>query len=130
MNLLHFRGAHAPFSPDTLVHTMIRRAVLVSLLALSLPLAAQQPPKLEPLPVPPPPPPGLQEESVSERPIRIAPGTNEQIEETLIEGKRVVRVTAPGGAVYYLREDLGEAGLRRDSLDQGIRAPLWVIQEF
>ena len=110
---------------------MIRRAVLVSLFALSLPLAAQQmPPKLEPLPAPPPPPPGLQDEAVGERPIRISPGANEQVEEMFIDGKRVVRVTTPGGAVYYLREDLGEAGLQRDSLDQGVRVPLWVIREF
>ncbi len=109
---------------------MLRRAVLASLLGLSLPLAAQQPPKLEPLPVPPPPPPGSQEESVGEAPVRITPGANEQIEETFVEGKRVLRVTTPGGAVYYLREGLGDAGRDRNSLDQGIGAALWVIQEF
>ncbi len=109
---------------------MIRRAVFLLLLAMASPLAAQQPPKLEPLPVPPPPPPGLQDESVSEAPVRITPGANEQVEETFVEGKRILRVTTPGGAVYYLRENLGDTGLGRDSLDQGIGAALWVIQEF
>jgi len=109
---------------------MIRRAVLVLLLGLALPLSAQQPPKLEPLPVPPPPPPGVQDEPIGEAPVRIAPGANEQVEETFVEGKRVVRVTTPSGAVYYLREGLGDAGRERNSLDQGIGAALWVIQEF
>ena len=113
---------------------MLRKSVLLIIGALvaALPLAVlpQQPPRLEPIPVPPPPPPGA-EPDVSEAPVRITPGANEQIEEIVIDGKRVVRVTTPGGAVYYLRDDLGESqGGRRDSLDQGIRVPLWVIREF
>ncbi|OGA16968.1 MAG: hypothetical protein A3G25_15785 [Betaproteobacteria bacterium RIFCSPLOWO2_12_FULL_63_13] len=91
---------------------------------------AQQPLGLEPLPEPPPPPPGAAAD-LSETPVRITPGANEQIEELLIDGKRVVKVTTPSGAVYYLRDDLGQSqGGRRDSLDQGLRVPLWVIQEF
>jgi hypothetical protein len=109
---------------------MIRRLAFFLFLALSVPVLAQQPLKLDPLPAPPPPPPAIQDDSLGERPIRITPGLNEQIEETLIDGKRVLRVTTPGGAVYYLREDLGETGIRRDTLDSGIRIPLWVIQEF
>ena len=109
---------------------MIRRTAFMLLLALALPAMAQQPPRLDPLPQPPPPPPGMQDDAPGERPIRITPGANEQIEETIIEGKRVVRVTTPGGAVYYLREDIGETGIRRDTLDSGLRIPLWVIQEF
>lgn len=108
---------------------MLRRGLLAWLLALALPLAAQQPPKLEPLPPPPPAPPGLQEDALGERPIRITPGVNEQIEETVIDGRRVLRVTTPGGAVYYLRGDL-DAGLPREGLDQRIRVPLWVVHEF
>ena len=113
---------------------MLRKSVLlafVAALAVVPPAVfAQRPPGLEPIPVPPPPPIGA-EPDVSERPVRITPGANEQIEEIVIDGKRVVRVTTPGGAVYYLRDDLGESqGGRRDSLDQGIRVPLWVIHEF
>ncbi len=109
---------------------MRRIAFLITLALLPLALHAQQPPKLEPLPPPPPPPPGAETDS-TETPIRITPGAAEQIEEIVIDGKRVVRVTTPGGAVYYLRDDLGESpGGRRDSLDQGIRVPLWVIKEF
>jgi hypothetical protein len=109
---------------------MLRKTVLLALAVLPLAVFAQQPPQLEPLPVPPPPPPSA-EPDVSEAPVRITPGANEQIEETVIDGKRVIKVTTPAGAVYYLRDDLGESqGGRRDSLDQGIRVPLWVIHEF
>jgi hypothetical protein len=110
---------------------MLRKSFLfASIAALPLAVLAQQPPRLEPIPVPPPPPPGA-EADVSEAPVRITPGANELIEEIEIDGKRVIKVTTPAGAVYYLRDDLGQSqGGRRDSLDQGIRVPLWVIQEF
>ena len=109
---------------------MRRLALLLTLALLPLALCAQQPPRLEPLPPPPPPPPGAETES-TETPVRITPGPNDQVEETVIDGKRVMRVTTPGGAVYYLRDDLGETpGGRRDSLYRGIRVPLWVIREF
>jgi hypothetical protein len=108
----------------------MRRTLVLLALVAALPLYAQQPPRLEPIPVPPPPPPGS-EPDASEAPVRITPGANEFIEEIVIDGQRVVRVTTPGGAVYYLRDDLGQSpGGRRDSLDQGVRVPLWVIQEF
>lgn len=113
---------------------MLRKSVLLAFaaaLAALLPVVfAQQRLGLEPIPVPPPPPLGA-EPDPSETPVRITPGANEQIEEIVIDGKRAVRVTTPAGAVYYLRDDLGESpGGRRDSLDQGIRVPLWVIHEF
>jgi len=43
----------------------------------------------------------------------------------------VVRVVTPTGHEYYLIEDLGDgAGLRNESLDSGVRVPLWVIRRF
>jgi hypothetical protein len=109
---------------------MRRLALLLAFVLLPLALYAQQPPRLEPPPPPPPAPPGTETES-TETPVRITPGPNDQVEETIIDGKRIMRVTTPGGAVYYLRDDLGESpGGRRDILDRGIRVPLWVIREF
>lgn len=109
---------------------MLRNPFLFALIAVPFAAFAQQPLGLEPLPEPPPPPPGVAAD-LSETPVRITPGANEQIEELLIDGKRVIKVTTPSGVVYYLRDDLGQSpGGRRDSLDQGIRVPLWVIQEF
>jgi len=110
---------------------MRRFSLTLALILLPISIYAQQPPKLEPLPPPPPPPPGAETESPAETPVQITPGPNDHVEESVIDGKRVVRVTTPTGAVYYLRDDLGESpGGRRDSLDRGIRVPLWVIREF
>ena len=110
---------------------MLRRLLALALFVVSLPLAAQQPPKLEPIPEPPPPPPGVSSEQPGEPPVRIQPGGGDQVEEQLIDGRRVVRVTTPAGQEYYLIEDLADGpGLRNESLDRGVRVPLWVIRRF
>jgi uncharacterized protein DUF2782 len=110
---------------------MSPRILALALFAVSLPLAAQQPPKLEPLPELPPPPPGVSTEQPGEPPVRIQPGGGDQVEEQLIDGRRVVRVTTPAGQEYYLIEDLGDGpGLRNEGLDRGVRVPLWVIRRF
>lgn len=109
---------------------MSRQILVLALLAVSLPLAAQQPPKLEPLPEIPPPP-GVSSEQPGEPPVRIQAGGGDQIEERIIDGRRVARVTTPAGLEYYLIEDLGDGpGLRNESLDRGVRVPLWVIRRF
>ena len=112
--------------------TMPSRALMFLLaLVLALPMGsfAQQPPKLEPLPEAPPPPPGVSND-VSERPIRITPGANEQFEETIVDGKATIRVTRPDGTVYYLMQDQRDAGVARQQGDSGLRVPMWVIREF
>lgn len=110
---------------------MLRRILASSLFAVALPLAAQQPPKLEPLPEPPPPPPGVSADQPGEPSVRIEPGASEQIDEKVIDGRRVVRVTTPAGQEYYLIEDLGDGpALRNEGLDRGVRVPLWVIRRF
>jgi hypothetical protein len=112
------------------VRPILRRILAVVLFAVALPLAAQQAPKPEPLPDLPPPPPGAAERP-DEPPVRIESGGKEQIEEKVIDGRRVARVTTEGGQEYYLIEDLGDGpGLRNESLDRGIRVPLWVIRRF
>src|SRR5260221_8451213 len=110
---------------------MSRRILALALFAVSLPLAAQQPPKLEPLPEIPPPPPGVSSEQPGEPPVRIQPGGGDQVEEQLIDGRRVARVTTPAGQEDYLIEDLGDGpGLRNESLDRGVRVPLWLIRRI
>ena len=110
---------------------MSLRFLAAVLLAVVLSAWAQQPPKLEPLPEIPPPPPGVASEQPGEPTVRIQPGGGDQVEEQLIDGRRVVRVTTPLGQEYYLVEDLGDGpGLRNESLDRGVRVPLWVIRRF
>ncbi len=109
---------------------MSRRILALALWAFVLPLSAQQPPKLEPLPEIPPPP-GVSSDQPGEPAVRIQPSGGDQVEEQLIDGRRVVRVTTPAGQEYYLIEDLGDGqGLRNESLDRGVRVPLWVIRRF
>jgi hypothetical protein len=109
----------------------MRRAASAVLLALSGAAFAQQPPKLEPLPEPPPPPPGVITEGTGDQPVTISPGPNDVVEDLVIDGKRAIKVTQPGGRVYYLVQV--EASSNRDvrtGLGGGVRAPTWVIKEF
>src|SRR6266508_4555363 len=107
---------------------MRRLLVLVMFFSLSV-MAQQRPPKLEPLPEPPPPPPipGPDEPAV-----RIPVQEADKVEE-IREGGRVVmlKVTPAGGKPYYLVDTTGSGNwLRRDSLEDGVRVPMWPIQTF
>jgi hypothetical protein len=93
-------------------------------------LAQQQPPKLEPLPEPPAPP--LVRDGSDEPRVRIAPQQGDRVEE-LREGGHIVmlKVTPPNGIPYYLMDLTGNGNwTRRDSLDPGIRVPMWTIKSF
>ena len=108
---------------------MRRLSLLLLALAASAALAQPRPPKLEPLPEPPPPPPipGPNEPSV-----RIPVQKEDKVEEVR-EGGHVValKVTPPGGKPYYLIDTSGTGALeRRDSLDTGLRVPMWPIKTF
>jgi hypothetical protein len=109
------------------------RAWCVFLLFLLCTAAAAQskrPPRLEPLPEPPPPPamPGGPDEPT----VNIPVPQGHQVEE-MREGGRVValKVTPPGGKPYYLIDTTGNGNwMRRDSLDDGVRVPMWPIYTF
>ena len=93
-------------------------------------LAQQQPPKLEPLPEAPPPP--QVRDNGDEPRVQITPQEGDRVEE-MREGGQVVmiKVTPPGGTPYYLVDPYGTGSwVRRDSLDPGIRVPMWVIKTF
>ena len=108
------------------------RSVLFFLLsaAAASALAQQRPPNLEPLPEPPPPP--LIRDGADEPRVRITPQEGDRVEE-MRDGGRIVmlKVTPPGGAPYYLIDLTGNGNwTRRDSLDPGIRVPMWTIKTF
>jgi hypothetical protein len=110
----------------------MRRSLLVVVvlaLASSLALAqSKRPPKLEPLPEPPPPPPM----SVDEPTVVIEPQEGDKVEE-IRQGGRVVmlKVTPPNGKPYYLVDTTGNGNwMRRDSLDDGVRVPMWPIHTW
>ena len=109
----------------------MRRTLLAGLflIVFTSPAHAQKrPPKLEPLPEPPPPPPM----SVEEPAVRIPVQEGDKVEEVR-QGGRVVmlKVTPPHGRPYYLVDTTGNGNwMRRDSLDDGVRVPMWPIHTW
>jgi hypothetical protein len=110
----------------------MRALCVVFMLVLATAASAQtakRPPKLEPLPEPPPPP------SIAgpdEPTVNIPVPQGHQVEE-LRQGGRVValKVTPPGGKPYFLIDNTGNGNwVRRDSLDDGNRVPMWPIYTF
>jgi hypothetical protein len=109
----------------------MRRVLFLALSVVATGLLAQQPPpKLEPLPEAPPPP--LIRDGADEPAVRIAPQAGDKIEEVRDGGRVVrIRVTPPGGVPYELQDTLGTGNpATRESLDSGIRPPMWTITTF
>ena len=109
---------------------MRRSLLLLALLALSA--AAQQPPALQPIPEPPPPPPGYQPDPALEPQVTISKRGDDKVEEFRLNGKLyMIRVTPPHGKSYYLIDEKGDGRMtRQESLDSGLRVPMWVIHSF
>ena len=102
--------------------------VLVFSLAAFGAAAQQRPPKLEPLPEPPPPP--VVREGADE-PRVVIPQQGEKVEEYREGGRLVMlKVTPPNGVPYYLIDAGNGTWSRRDSLDPGVRVPMWTIRTF
>ena len=73
----------------------------------------------------PPPPPPMSE--ADEPAVRIPVQDGDKIEEVRIGGRVVMlKVTPPGGTSYYLVDP----GLNRESLDDGVRFPMWPVYTF
>src|SRR5205814_9307564 len=114
----------------------LRPATLFSILAFVFALAAfaQKPPpaKLEPLPEAPPPPPEIANDPELEPQVTIVRRDKETIEEYRVNGKlTMVKVTPLHGRPYYLVANGADGTfIRRDSLDTGLRVPLWVLFSF
>jgi len=92
-------------------------------------IAQPRPPQLEPLPEPLPPPPFS---GADEPGVRIPVQKEDKVEE-IRQGGRVVglKVTPPGGSPYFLVDTTGNGNwLRRDSLDDGVRVPMWPVYTF
>ncbi len=107
----------------------MRSIVAVLLLVAAGAAAQQRPPELEPLPEPPPPAPSA---GPDEPAVRIPVRKEDKVEE-IRQGGRVVmlKVTPPGGKPYYLVDTTGHGNwMRRDSLDDGTRPPMWPIHTF
>ena len=114
----------------------LRTATLLSILTFAFALAAhaQKPPpdKLEPLPEPAPPPPEIANDPDLEPQVTIVRRPTETIEEYRVNGRlTMVKVTPKAGRPYYLvAEGTDGAFVRRDSLDSGIKVPMWLLFSF
>jgi hypothetical protein len=94
---------------------------------------APPPPKLEPLPEAPPPPAPVAADPELEPQVTIIHRENETIEEFRVKGRlTLIKVTPQHGRPYFLVPADGAEGafVRRDSLDSGLRVPLWLIYSF
>ena len=108
----------------------MRRLLIVLVTFFSLGAAAQQrPPQLDPLPEPPPPPPMP---GIDEPAVRIPVQEADKIEEIRQSGRVVMlKITPPHGRPYYLVDTMGSGNwMRRDSIDDGVRVPMWPIYTF
>ena len=96
---------------------MRRVALLAGLIAVHGALAQPSPP-----------------ESAPEEPaVRIPEPKSDKVEEIRVGGQVVMLKVTPasGGRPYYLVDPTGNGmWLRRDSLDTGLRAPMWPIYFF
>jgi hypothetical protein len=112
----------------------IRPLLAALLLAIALPVAAQQskPPVLQPLPEPPPPPPGQELDPALEPQVTILKRGTDTVEEHRVNGKLyMIKITPARGKPYYLVDNRGDGTFaRQDSLDSGVRPPMWVIFQF
>jgi hypothetical protein len=111
------------------------RLAFVSLLycalagAAAAQVAVPPPPPPPPVDSAPPPLPPVATDPELEPQVTIIRRENETLEEVRINGQlRFIRVTPTHGRPYYLIPDAGgNTFLRRDSLDTGLKVPLWVL---
>ena len=108
---------------------MRRLTLLLAFLAFSAVAQQRKPPPLEPIPEPRPP----AEPGVEEPEVRIPVPDADKVEE-IREGGRVVMIKVTpkgGGKPYYLVDTTGQGNwARRESLDDGIRVPMWPLLIF
>ena len=111
----------------------MRRLPVALLAAVVLQAFAQHPapPKLEPLPGPPPPQPDASS-PVDEPQVRIPVQEGAKVEPIRKGGQVIMlKVTPKNGPVYYLVDTTGNGGwIRLNSLDDGVRVPMWPIKTW
>lgn len=110
-------------------------SLFVVTLGWALGAAAQTalpPPKLEALPEPPPPPPQVAADPDLEPQVTIVQRENETVEEFRVKGRlTMLKVTPRHGRPYYLVPEGPDGSfVRHDSLDTGLRVPMWLLYSF
>ena len=111
------------------------RRLLPLLIAIALPVWAQQdrPADLKPLPAIPPPPPEMSSwDQALEPQVTIKKTDREEQEEYRVNGQLyMIKVTPAGGPTYYLIDQQGNGSFTRvETLTPNVRPPMWVIYRF
>ena len=113
----------------------LRHALAVALFTAAAVVFAQAaspppPPVLEPLPEIPPP--EITRDPDLEPQITVRKKEGETIEEARVNGQlKWIKVTPRHGRPYFLIPDSGgQMFVRRDSLDPGLKVPMWLLFEF
>jgi hypothetical protein len=110
----------------------MRNLLAILLISLALPAAAaERPGNLQPAPDLPPPPDFSLDPALEPQVTIIKRGTD-TVEEHRVGGKLyMLKVTPATGASYYLIDEKGDGKMtRQDSMDSGIRPPMWVIHSW
>ncbi|NMG43318.1 DUF2782 domain-containing protein [Aromatoleum toluvorans] len=106
----------------------MRRKLIVLLMAIATPVAAQQPPKLEPIPEPPPMPAG---DPSMDPEVTIVKRGQDTVQEYRIRGKLyMIKVTPPHGVPYYLIDHEGNGIMSRQDVLPSLSVPMWVIKSW
>ncbi len=107
-------------------------SALMFAFALSATAQRVPPSNLEPLPEPPPIPPEIASDPELEPQITITRRPTETIEEYRVGGRLMtIKVTPKTGRPYYLVADGADGKwVRRDSLDTGLKVPMWLLFSF
>lgn len=110
----------------------MRLPTFLLLSGLSLSAFAQPPVPSNLEPLPPPPAFNPDEAPVGEPEVTISTEKEMTVEEYRANGKLyMIKVTPAHGVPYYLVDDRGDGKFaRQESLDSGLRVPLWVIHKF
>jgi hypothetical protein len=114
------------------MRSSLAAACVVALLAATanaLAATAPPPPPLEPLPEAEPPPAEIANDPDLEPQVTIVHRDKETHEEYRVGGRLMwIKVTPQYGRAYYLvAEGTNGAFVRRDSLDTGLRVPMWLL---
>lgn len=106
-------------------------AIAVSLALTAAAQTAPPPPKLEPLPEAAPAPPAVAADPELKPQVTTIERKDETVEEYRVNGKlRMVKVTPRHGHAYYLLANANGGFVRYDSLDSGLKVPLWLLYSF
>ncbi len=77
-------------------------------------------------------PPALGPNASNEPPVTITKQTEQTVEEFRAKGRLyMIKITPKHGKPYYLIDDRGDGKFsRQESLDSGLRVPIWIIYSF